>query len=951
MALETGGQVPPLAVRVLGQLAVSLGGAPVEIPSVIQRNLLALLALRPDYAAPVDEIAETLWPERLPGSWRNLIQVHVNRLRAIIEPGRARRAPSRVLLSLNGCYRLNLLPGQLDVLGFLEAADEAKRTPSERTFELYEKALACWRGPVLAGADETLRRHPAVLALHRRRVEVATAHAELANVTGRHAQAKRWLRELCDEEPLHESLHAQLMVALAGSGEQAAALDVYTIMRARLAEQLGVDPGPEMYAAYQRVLDMSRVAPRIAAARPADVVPLQVPATVSAFLGRDAELRWLDELTAGVPMAPPIAVICGTAGVGKTALVAHWAHLSASRFPDGQLYADLRGFDSLATPVDPAAVLRSFLRALGVAPVSIPAEMGEAAALYRSLLAGRRMLVVLDNALSVEQVRPLLPGAAGCTALVTSRKQLAGLVAGHGAHSLELDTMHAEHAVALLRLLLGDRAGRTEQTQRLAHHCAYLPLALRIAAANLLCQRYLTVEEVLERMAGGDVLAELSIQDGQRFEVRAAFSLSYNDLAPPARRLFRLLHVIPTSTFGVHAAAALLGEAVTPVLRLLGVLCEGHILTRLSPSRYHLHDLLRQYSHECAAGDETALAARRLVDFYSVTVHEAYPLIGVRRNDVPRVLRHPPVEVPRFADRDAALAWHDQERENLVGMVGLAAGYGWHDAAWQIADSLYAYLSTRRHWPEWQSVLVPGLESARRLGDDRAIARLENALGVVFKQTGRNDEARQQYEIALEHATAVGYHRLIAALNVNLGGLLVNQGEVEAAVRHLRQALADPEYGQHPRFATLTYLNYGNALLELEELDEAARALTRSLELAMLVGDLVSGCYALHNLAEIHLRRGDIDAATRYAHDQLELAVRAGDPLRHACALDILASCLAAEQDRRAARARWSESLEILRSLGHQLQHPLAQWLGEFDDTADLSRADERRRRLARKLI
>ncbi|MBF9131855.1 hypothetical protein I0C86_23230 [Plantactinospora sp. S1510] len=618
---------------------MTLNGKPVVIPSLIQRNLVGFLALRPGYAVPIAEIAELLWPQQQPPSWRNLIHVHVNRLRALIEPARDRRTPSRVLVALSASYKLDLAPEQLDVTRFDNTAAEAQRVAKTgdlpRAFQLYEQALECWRGPVLADSDDRLRRHPRTHTWNRRRVEVAMAFAELAFTCGKHARANRWLRELSDEDPLNERLHAQLMVALAGSGEQAAALQVFTRMRARLADQLGVDPGPQMREAQQLVLGWSAPARPDAVAGPArpriSPVPQQVPAAVPTFVGRDTELRWLDALAdpgGSQPEAPPVGIISGTAGVGKTALAVRWAHQMRRLFPDGQLYLNLHGYDRGRPAMNPAEALRELLRSLGVSIQRIPAGLEARSALYRSILTDQRILVLLDNARDSDQVRPLLPSAPGAVVVVTSRDSLSGVVTAPGARTLALDLMTDAEAREMLSSWIGTPYAVAEPSavDSVIAFTARLPLALAIVAAR----------------AAGDPATPLSVLAGELRDagsrpdalaagepttnIRTVFAWSYQMLSPQGARLFRTLGLYPGLEFGTTTAASLAGMPVAQVGPVLAELVRANLLTEHTSGRFTFHDLLRAYAADL--GQTADDATRRHTTLEPIVEHylqSAYP--------------------------------------------------------------------------------------------------------------------------------------------------------------------------------------------------------------------------------------------------------------------------------------------------------------------------------------
>ncbi|HEY3036576.1 MAG TPA: BTAD domain-containing putative transcriptional regulator, partial [Streptosporangiaceae bacterium] len=536
-----------LQVDVLGPLAVRSGDEPVNVGPQKQRGLLGVLALQPRRVVPVEEIVDTLWGDGVPRTCLGLVHTYVARLRTSVEPERARHTPARVLARVHGGYRLDLADDQSDLARFFGLAARGLRARADGDLDaasaLLGQALRCWRGPAAVDLGVRLRQHPAAVAANQRRMLVALAFADVAIDCGRHAQAVACLQALVGDEGLHEGLHARLMLALAGDGQQAAALRLFADVRARLADELGVEPGGELREAHLRVLRQevpapdavltARGAPAAAGARPA-----QLPADVAAFAGRTGHLQQLDALLASArpesAHAVVISAIAGTAGVGKTALAVHWGHRARDRFPDGQLYVNLRGFDPSQSVMEPAEAVRGFLDALLVAPQRIPLGLDAQIALYRSLLAGRRMLVVLDNARDCEQVRPLLPGGAGCLAVVTSRNQLTGLVVAEGAHLLVADLLTFDEARDLLARRLGpDRVNaEPEAVHEIITRCARLPLALAVVAARAGAHPRFPLASLaadLRPSRGG-----LDALDGAdpATNVRTVFSWSYEVLTP-----------------------------------------------------------------------------------------------------------------------------------------------------------------------------------------------------------------------------------------------------------------------------------------------------------------------------------------------------------------------------------------------------------------------------------
>jgi hypothetical protein len=569
------------------------------------------------------------------------------------------------------CAILAQAPGYLlDLCGDGTDVQEAERLltqgmrsaePAEAARQL-RQALSLWRGRPLADVTGVawLEEQSERLDLLQLRIRQALSEARLA--AGEHTQLVPELEEMAAGHPLDERIHEQLMLALYRSGRQADALAIYHRLRGTLDEELGIGPGQPLRDLEMAIL---RQDPALDAPVPAGVpaapqvpVPAQLPPAVPGFTGRGAELASLDMLAdygatvgqaaAAAPAAPAAMAICavsGTAGVGKTALAVHWAHRVAGRFPDGQLYVNLRGFGPAGTAVDPGQALSGFLDALGVPAARIPADLDARAGLYRSLLAGKRVLVVLDNARSADQVRPLLPGSPGCLAVVTSRDQLAGLVATEGARPLPLDLLTTADARELLTQRLGEArvAAEPQAAGDIIAACARLPLALTIAASRAATNPGFPLAAVAAEL--GEACCALDPFHGSDHatDVRAVFSWSYRALSPEAARLFRLLGLHPGPDIPVAAAASLAAVPPARARMVLAELTRTHLLAEPAPGRYALHDLLRAYASEQAHAHETQsdrhAAVHRVLDHYLHTAHSDAacrgPACRARRADQP----------------------------------------------------------------------------------------------------------------------------------------------------------------------------------------------------------------------------------------------------------------------------------------------------------------------------
>jgi DNA-binding SARP family transcriptional activator len=594
-----------LRVGVLGPLTVQRGETRIDIGSVKVFGLLGLLAVQPGHLVTRDEIIDALWGGRPPRTSGAQLLSHVARLRRLLDELQ-RGDATLAVVSTGGGYRLDGPPDAVDVLRFAQLTEqaEAAQVAGDRraAADLLARALEQWRGPVLAGLDR-LSDHPAATAVSQRRLAVAMVWADLATALGHAEDVVEQLATLTHDEPLHEGLQARLMLAMAGAGRRAAALRLFADTRDRLIDELGIEPGAEMQVAYLRIL---REQPPAAVTSAATLVggagvPQQLPLDLPGFTGRDRELAGLDALltrTGTRPATLVIASVCGMAGVGKTALAVHWAHRVRDRFPDGTLFVNLRGYDPVGVPVRPDEALDGFLHALGVPPERIPRTVEERAALFRSQLHHRRMLILLDNAATSEQARWLLPGSAGSLVVVTSRGTLSGLTARYDACRLSVDLLPPRDARALLRRVIGGRVdAEPTASAELARLCGHLPLALRLAAERAGTHRTLTLAELTHQLRDEhERLDLLAGADEEETTLRAVFSWSYAALPPAAARMFRLLGLHPGPEISLPAAAALCATDKRQTRRLLETLAGVHLLHESAHDRYRFHDLLRMYA-------------------------------------------------------------------------------------------------------------------------------------------------------------------------------------------------------------------------------------------------------------------------------------------------------------------------------------------------------------------
>jgi tetratricopeptide (TPR) repeat protein len=658
------------------------------------------------------------------------------------------------------------------------------------------------------------------------------------------------------------------------------------------------------------------------------VVPHQLPADVRQFSGRENELRQLDALLTEEPAAVVICAIAGTAGVGKTALAVRWAHRARDHFPDGQLYADLLGYSPDA-PVQPAQALEGFLHALGVSGDAVPPRLDDQAALYRSLLDGRRVLVVLDNASSPDQVRPLLPGSSSCFALVTSRSGLSGLVARNGAQRLTLDLLSRSESLRLLRDVVG--AGRVdaepEASATLIDQCGRLPLALRVAGERAAAEPGLALSELTAELQDErSRLDLLSDDDGDASTaVRAVFSWSYRNLPPAGARLFRLLGLHPGPDFGVHVAAALADLELPQAKRLLQALAGAHLIQANVPGRYRFHDVLRLYAAELAESEEPAelrlAAARRVLHWYLHCAMTADRLL------LP-LLRAPQIQLPEppvapFTTRGEALAWCEAEAANLAAATRCAHQLGEHSLAAAFPWALWSYYDLRKPWIDWISTYEIGLSSARLVNDDATCAWIIRSLGVAYYDLQRFDEAAALFEESLAIRRSPG------CLDM-LGSTYRKQGNVEAALDCHKEALAFRLESDNPRGLAVTLNRMGSTYRDLGRFDESLDHLNRSLELRREIGDLHGQGFALHSIAATYEQLGRLDEAMEAYRESLVVRREVGDRRGEGEILLCIGKILARTDQPDEARDVWTEALAIFSDLGAPQASDVVRMLNEL---------------------
>jgi tetratricopeptide (TPR) repeat protein len=653
--------------------------------------------------------------------------------------------------------------------------------------------------------------------------------------------------------------------------------------------------------------------------------PRQLPAPPAHFTNRTRELAELDQLVQSKETlqlsAVGISALAGTAGVGKTALALRWAHGARSRFPDGDLYVNLRGYES-AAPLTAQQALDGFLRALGVAPQRIPTELEAQAGLYRSLLDRRRILIVLDNARTAEQVRPLLPGSPTCHVLVTSRSRLSSLAARDGAHRMTLDMLTPTDSVALLRQVLGDgRVDREPDAARdLARHCGYLPLALRIAAERAAASEHLTLTDLNDELDAEQGRLDALTADDEDTAVRAVFSWSYRALGQEEARLFRLLGLHPGRDIATHAAAALAGNPLAEVRRELQTLAGAHLIEQTARDRYEFHDLLRDYAAERARSDESSeLQAAALSSLYTWYVHTAHAANRALAPNARRPILGPadgtwvPLE---FADGDSAESWFEAECDNVLDLIRVGAPLGQPVSTWKLVALIYWFVSMRGRFFDCLSAVQIGLQVARSLHDRNAQAWLLEMIAVVYTAQGRYQNAAEHFDEAILASREANDRELEGWCQHGQSVALRQLGLIQDAIDHAMQALRTFDEIGDDRGRIRVYLNLAISHQRLGNIREARDAANNIIVHGVSPDDFGMKAAAMAALGCTYKQNGDFKESIDYFRQALQAANSAGQRVMQMEILLLLGEAAHAHGLRDEARQVWRQALVIEQEVG-----------------------------------
>ncbi len=915
----------------LGPVEIRTDDGVLDIGPPQQRHVLAALVVDAGRPVTTEALIDRVWDGRAPDRARRTVHVHIVRIRQLLDRTGRFGQPPAGLVRVSGGYRLDVDLDLVDLHRFRRLRHEAsapERSDDERA-GLLSEALSRWQGEPLSGVTgswaEGVRE-----ALRQQHLDAVVSWADVEVRLGRPETAVGPLAELARAHPLAERPAAALMRALYATGRAGDALDQYGSIRRRLADELGIDPGVEVQRLHQAILrnELDPVAERVESRPPAALgrAPAQLPADVYGFAGRADELADLDRVLARAadqPTAAVVAAVWGPAGVGKTALVVHWAHRVRDRFPDGQLYVDLRGFDPAGALLASSEAVRQFLDALDVPPQRVPVDLHARAALFRTLLAGRRILVVLDNARDAEQVRPLLPGAPGCMALVTSRVQLTGLVAAEGAYALPLGLPTDREARDLLTRRLGHDRVRAEPdaVAEIIVRCVRLPLALAITAARAATNPGLSLATLAKDLDDGrDRLDALATGDPTA-DVRTVFSSSCRALTAGAARLFRLLGLHPGPDITVAAAASLAGVPEREVRPMLAELARAHLVTEPAHGRYALHDLLRAYAAEEAEAvepdEQRHRAIDRMVAYYLHGAYSAARTMDPHRDAISVAACPPGVAVVDATNRERALRWFSAEHEVLTAVVGHAVRVGWARHAWELAWALVTFLDQSGHWSDWVDIQVAALEAARRLGDRSGQAYSHRSLGLVHALLGQYHDAGTHLRYALDIYDGLGDRVGEARTHLNLASMYAPQGQAREALRHSQQAfdLLRLDGDRGGQAIALTNIGWYNAMLG--DYEQAVVDADRALDLSRELGDRHNEACVWDTLGYAHHHLGHNEHAVACYRNALNLYRQESDRYHEADTLVHLGETQHAMGDHGAAYDAYESALAILDDLEH----------------------------------
>ncbi|MEV6282699.1 BTAD domain-containing putative transcriptional regulator [Kribbella sp. NPDC051770] len=936
-----------LRFAVLGPVRAWRGDRELKLGPPQQRAVLAVLLLRENAQVSVSDIIDALWADDMPSSAEHVIRSYIYRLRKVLgavdsaDVGSSGGVGSSVIASVGHGYLLATGPDSLDLATFregLSSAQEATRAGEHaKAVMLLDDALGLWRGSALAGVPgefaETQRIH-----LDQLRLTALEAKAVAQVEAGAYGDAEVLLDQLTAEHPLNERFRELRMLALYRYGRQSDALNVYRQTQDLLAEELGVDPGPGLRALHERIL---RGDPTLLPSRPfvAPVVPeerepeeaagavvvqeqvdgavrpVQLPAGLRGFVGRQGELKRAEGFLE-CDETEPVVVVTGMAGVGKTAFAVHWAHRIADRFPDGQIYLNLRGFDPARPTLTVQEALTALFDSLGVRASNLPNDVDRQAAYLRSLVAGKRLLILLDNVRDAEQVRPLLPGGKTCLVIVTSRNQLRGLSVHDGAGMIELDVLSSQDALHLLDRRLGPaHLQDSAELAEIAERCGRLPLAIAVVAARVATAPHFPLSAALAELRDQQGVLDAFMDVDAVVDVRSVFSWSLQAVSEPAAELFQLMALHRAMSCDESAAASLIGRPLPLVRRLLGELLTANLVFAGEPGRYMYHDLVRLYAAELAADLPAGLrraAIHRLLDHYTTSAQNADFTINPHRPQVDPIEPLDGVVVLESTSYDEAFGWFATEHEPLLAAMSLAVDEGFDEHVWRLARVLDTFLYRTGRWRQSLASDETGLAAADRLGDRVLQARFHTSLGRGHVRLKQYQEAHAHLVQAIAMFEEEGEIDRAASGYATLATLASDRGDAHEAIRLYRQAL---ELTEEPVVRAMAINNLGNAYSRLGDHGQALTLSLESLRLWGEVGDRHGEANAWDSVGHAHQMLGHQAKAVRAYRHSIAMFAELGDQVNEATTLINLGDSLIAADNPDGARDAWTHALELLAGL------------------------------------